>query len=81
MAQGDEVHPVHYSFSATVTGSYRSTSWSETFNPTWNELFAAIAPLMIEEATEPAIKKALDSLAQSMNSEGLRAEKNLITNC
>lgn len=36
---------------------------------------------MIEEATEPAIKKALDSLAQSMNSEGLRAEKNLITNC
>jgi hypothetical protein len=75
LAQGDEEHSVRYSFSATGPGEFSSTSWSGTFNPTWNELFAAIAPLMIQEATEPAIKNALDSLAGSMNIERLQAEK------
>lgn len=75
LAQGDEMHSVRYSFSTTVSGDYRSTSWSGTFHPTWNELFAAIAPLMIQEAMEPAIKNALDSLAGSMNIENLQTNK------
>ncbi len=77
LAQGDEEHSVRYSFNATPPGEYRSTPWSATFNPTWNELFASIAPLMIQEATEPALKSALDSLAGGMNIERLQANKKL----
>lgn len=78
LAQGDEEHSVRYSFSATPPGEYRSSTWSATFNPTWNELFASIAPLMIQEATEPALKNALDSLALNMNVERVQAHKKLV---
>ncbi|MBT9609258.1 MAG: DUF4062 domain-containing protein [Aquabacterium sp.] len=77
LAQGDEEHSVRYSFNATPPGEYRSTTWSATFNPTWNELFASIAPLMIQEATEPGLKSALDSLAGNMTIERLQADKKL----
>ncbi len=75
LAQGDEEHSIRYSFNSTPLGEYRSTTWSANFNPTWNELFASIAPLMIQEATEPALKNALDSLAGNMNIERLQANK------
>lgn len=77
LAQGDEEHSVRYSFRATPPGEFRSTSWSATFTPTWNELFASIAPLMIQEATEPALQNALSSLAGNMNIERLQADKRL----
>lgn len=77
LAQGDEEHSVRFSFSARPPGEYSSATWSGTFSPTWNELFAAIAPLMIQEAMEPALKSALDSLASSMNEERLLKNKKL----
>jgi len=77
LAQGDEEHSVHFSFNATAPSEFRSNSWSGTFTPTWNELFSTIAPLMIQEAMEPALKTALDSLARSMNIERLEANKEL----
>ncbi len=75
LAQGNEEHSVRYSFNSTPPVGYQSTTWSATFNPTWNELFASIAPLMIQEATEPGLKSALDSLAVTMNIERLQADK------
>lgn len=77
LAQGDEEHSVHYSFNAMPPGAYQSTTWSASFNPTWNELFASIAPLMIQEATEPGLKSALDRMAENMNIERLQADKKL----
>lgn len=77
LAQGDEEHSVHYSFNAMPPGAYQSTIWSASFNPTWNELFASIAPLMIQEATEPGLKSALDRMAENMNIERLQADKKL----
>lgn len=77
LAQGDEEHSVGFSFAATAPGEYQSTTWSATFSPMWNEVFACIAPLMIHEATEPALKNALDSLAEAENAERLRENKKL----
>lgn len=77
LAQGDEEHSVGFSFSATPPGEYRSKAWSASFAPTWNEMFASIAPLMIHEATEPALKAALDNLAEAENFERLHDDKKL----
>jgi len=77
LAQGDERHSVRFSFAATAPGEYQSTTWSASFTPTWNEIFACIAPMMIHEATEPALKNALDSLAEAENFERLRDDKKL----
>lgn len=77
LAQGDEEHSVSFTFASTPPGEYRSKTWSASFTPTWNEIFACMAPLMIHEATEPALKNALDSLAESENFERLHDNKKL----
>jgi hypothetical protein len=75
LAQGDEEHAVSFTFSATAPGVYQSNSWAGTFSPSWNEIFACIAPLMINEATEPKLKSALDDLAEAENVDRLHEEK------
>jgi hypothetical protein len=77
LAQGDEEHSISFFFAATPPGQYQSSTWSSTFTPTWNEIFACIAPLMIHEATEPALKTALDSLSETESFERLREDKKL----
>lgn len=77
LAQGDEDHLVRYSFAATAPGEYSSSTWSGSFTSTWNELFATIAPLMIHEATEEAMKNALDALAEANNIERLKENTKL----
>jgi hypothetical protein len=77
LAQGDEQHSIAFSFSATAPGTYSSTGWSSSFAPTWNEIFACIAPLMIHEAAEPALKKALDNLSETESIDRLQKDKRL----
>ena len=78
LAQGDEEHAINFSFAAKAPGEYQSQTWSSSFSPTWNEMFACIAPLMIHEATEPALKSALDNFAETENLGRLRADKRLV---
>lgn len=78
LAQGDEDHTIRFSFSATAPGEYSSESFSASFTPSWNDIFASIAPLMIQEATEPALKTALNSLAETKNAERLQKVERLL---
>jgi len=78
LAQGNEEHSIGFSFGATPPGEYSARTWTSNFTPTWNEVFACIAPLMIHEATEPALKNSLDDLAETENFERLSADKKLI---
>jgi hypothetical protein len=77
LAQGDEEHTVRFSFAATPPGEYQSATWSASFSPTWHKLFATIAPLMIHEAPEPALKSALDSFSEMENIDRLHEDKKL----
>lgn len=77
LAQGDEEHSISFSFSAKASGEYQSQKWTSSFSLTWNEMFACIAPLMIHEATEPALKNELDNLAETENFERLSEDKRL----
>ncbi|TXI37304.1 MAG: DUF4062 domain-containing protein [Methylophilus methylotrophus] len=77
LAQGDEEHAINFSFASTAPGEYRSKTWSSSFSPTWNEVFACIAPLMIHEATDHTLKNALDNFAETENLERLLDHKDL----
>lgn len=77
LAQGEEEHTVRFSFSVTAPDAYNSSTWSSSFSPTWNEIFGSIAPLMIHEASEPTLKRALDSYVETENIERLRENKKL----
>lgn len=77
LAQGDEEHTVRFSFAATPPGKYQSATWAASYSPTWNELFATIAPLMIHEAPEPTLKSALDSFSEMENIDRLQEDKKL----
>lgn len=72
LAQGDEVHLLRFSFRATDPAGYPSATWNSNFSPTWDDLFSVVAPLMIHEAPEEAIKAALDSLVEEENVDRLR---------
>lgn len=67
LAQGDEGHSLRFSFHATARGEYVHTTWGADFEPTWNEIFSSIAPLMIHEAPDFALKRALDAFVEDRN--------------
>ncbi|MGD9729807.1 MAG: DUF4062 domain-containing protein [Nitrospiraceae bacterium] len=77
LAQDDDNHALRYSFLAEASDDYRSTTWNAGFTTTWNEIFSSIAPLMIHEASEPAIKNALNAFVGERNTERLLQNKKL----
>ena len=68
LAQGDERHTFTYTFRTRGPTDVRFQVWNALFEASWNELFAVVAPLMIHEAEEPALKTALDSFVEQRSS-------------
>ncbi len=77
LAQGDESHRLHFSFRATEPGSYMSSTWSSSYVTSWNQIFSVIAPLMIHEASEPALLSALNNFIGEYNLGRLSQLKDL----
>lgn len=44
LAQGDEEHATDFSFATTAPGEFESQTWTSSFSPTWQEMFACMAP-------------------------------------
>lgn len=76
LAQGDELHTLRYSFSSRK-GFDSSSNWSSTFQATWNEMFAVLAPLMINEASEGTLKNGLDRICWDRNYDKFAKDKDL----
>lgn len=77
LAQGDELHTLRYGFHAYNRETYTGTNWAGTFQSTWNSLFGFVAPLMIDEASEPTLKEAMDYFVEDQNQEDLAKKKDL----
>lgn len=77
LAQGDELHTLQYSFRAYDNQTHDETNWAGTFQATWNDLFAFVAPLMINEASEPSIQAALNQFVKNKNDDNLARKKDL----
>jgi len=68
LAKGDDEFPLSYDYYArSGTGQMRKTYKSSLIS--WDNLFGAIAPVMIDEATEGMIKESLDKVAFELHQE------------
>ena len=87
LAQGDDLFRVEFTVLATErkTGSAfdlisnppEKTRYSDNFKASWNDIFSAVAPLMIDEAPDYKIKDGLNSFTRERNTERLQKRKEL----
>lgn len=77
LSQGDQIHSFKYSFSATSEGEFRSKGWTSSIEVSWNELFGAVAPLMINEASEPNLRTAINGFIGKRERPSLLKHKDL----
>jgi hypothetical protein len=62
LAQGEDTVLVGYTFRARQLNEYEWEDYSDNSEFTWNQVFAAVAPKMIREATEYEIRTAVNAL-------------------
>lgn len=60
LSQGDETTELHFSFYDLDHASGEDANCTDTFVSTWNMLFSAIAPTMINEASDDTLETALN---------------------
>ncbi|HEY2781987.1 MAG TPA: DUF4062 domain-containing protein [Steroidobacteraceae bacterium] len=79
LAQGSEKQELKFSFIATDPDDFMSTAkkWHGSYLVTWDNLFSTVAPLMINEASEPHLKSALDAMAEDGNLKRMRSQPKL----
>lgn len=77
LAQGEELHTLKYGFSSKNRITYDRSSWTGSFQATWNDVFAVLAPLMINEASDDALKNALDAFVRDRDLGNLAKDKDL----
>jgi len=77
LSQNDDLFEISFTF-VTYTrdsniGTYGASQiHAEKFTASWNEIFSAVAPIMISEATESAIRSAMNSFVVERNFNLLR---------
>ena len=77
LAQGEDTFELHYTFDAQNSSTYTHSTWNATFHATWNDIFAAVAPHFIDEASDAQFRQALDDYAGTVNDARLRKNKDL----
>jgi hypothetical protein len=78
LAQGDDPFSVEYKFQSHLPGkSYEATDYTHNIVFTWNEIFAAISPLMINEVSEPELRDALNDVLEAHSRKVLKRDKDL----
>jgi hypothetical protein len=80
LAQGDEQHLLKYTFAAYDPLTYMTTNWNGSFYARWNDIFAAVAPLMINEASDSALHVGLNEFVRATRESPLRQEKQELKN-
>jgi hypothetical protein len=79
LIQGEETFSIKHSFVARKPSqgypSYEDTSYTATIDPTWDEIFAAIAPSMISETSELEFNSSLKSFFESYSRKAFKKDK------
>jgi hypothetical protein len=68
LAKGDDEFLLEYSFTAGAT-TWDKTHYDASSNISWNEIFSAISPIMINEASDAELKVALNQVAMECAKE------------
>ena len=79
LLQGDEEFTFHIEFNSEGTAQKPRTphSWTATINPEWDEIFAAIAPTLIQEATDFQLRKQFRDFLERYGKKAYQNDKDL----
>ena len=72
LAQGSDTFIINFSFSALPPGSISRATYAHKIEVTWDEIFAAIAPPMIDEVSDRNFREELSTLAKDTALEELQ---------
>jgi len=75
LAQGNELHTLHYAFEAQDPHTFVWTGWRSGVTAKWADIFGAVAPLMINEASDDVLRSALNGFVDERGREVLVKEK------
>ena len=73
--RGDDEIEIHFEFTATPGFPHDGQEYTATRRLTWNEIFGAIAPRMINECSEFHLRLAFSSFFEKGAKETLRDDK------
>lgn len=76
LMQGDDPIEIKLNFNARQAEEGRWTAgkaFTATINPSWNDLFSAISPVLINDATENDLHKAIKSFLSKISNEQFSA--------
>ncbi|MBI2413860.1 MAG: DUF4062 domain-containing protein [Deltaproteobacteria bacterium] len=76
LAQGEELHFFKFIFESKDE-EYNAKYWNCEIEITWNNIFGAVAPLMINEASDRSLKSALDNFVKTCSMPLLEQKKEL----
>jgi hypothetical protein len=77
LAQGDELFPISFSITTEtpVKGEFFEQSeeriYLQNFDVSWNEIFSAVAPLMIDEATDVALHRGIEDFVVDRRAQSI----------
>ena len=78
LAQGDDTFDLNFSFVASPDQySFHGTGYKHHVEAAWDEIFAAVAPLMINEVSDEQLSNALTGFSRDMSVPELRSMKDL----
>ena len=77
LAQGSDIFGFRFYFDSKTPGHYQRKNWHSSGFASWNDIFSAVAPLMIHECTEGSMKSTIDSLVYRDNFERLHSIQDL----
>lgn len=75
LAQGNEQHSFRFRFKA-YEDNFNYQGWNSTFDATWDQIFYAVAPLMINEVSEDKLKQSLNGFAREKSIKDLLEDEN-----
>lgn len=77
LMRGDDEIEIHFEFVATPGYPYDGEKYTATHRLTWNDIFGAIAPKMINECSEFDLRLSFSSFFEKQAKEALRDDKKL----
>ncbi len=78
LAQGDNRFEVGYRFQSHPPGKLsESKNYTHSVEIAWNDIFAAVSPLMIDEAPESSLRSAINDVVEARARRALKSDKDL----
>lgn len=75
LAQGDDLVTVSYSFGAYLGLKWQpEATYEASFNASWNDLFSAISPVLIDEGSDDAVRKSILEFIERSEASHLKSE-------